>query len=89
MKIRNIHIILLFFSFLTVESFGVSKTVKYYYAYNKKIYINESNNKFVVRYKQNDEFGKLKKTMGLRSIDKQVVWKDDLCPRRYIAITYL
>ena len=54
-----------------------SNSSKFYYAYDEKVYINENENKLIVRYKSNKKNEKKIISSSLEFKDKNVQWKDD------------
>lgn len=50
---------------------------RFYYSYNEKIYLNELDNKLIVRYKQNKKSDKKRISLSSEFDDKVIVWKDD------------
>ncbi len=57
--------------------FADYKNATFYYAYNEKIYLNELDNKVIVRYKHNKNSNKAKISLASILSDKMTVWKDD------------
>lgn len=62
---------------LAVMSFTNSSNSKFYYAYNEKIYLNELDNKLIVRYMHNKKSNKELISLSAEIADKQLEWKDD------------
>tara|TARA_R110002096_G_scaffold434606_1_gene656863 strand:+ start:2724 stop:5210 length:2487 start_codon:yes stop_codon:yes gene_type:complete len=54
-----------------------SNQSKFYYAYDEKVYINESKNKLIVRYKESKKMDKMKISLSLGFKDNEILWKDD------------
>jgi hypothetical protein len=52
MNNKTIFIGTLLFIIIVIMSFASLQSYKFYYAYNEKIYLNELNNKLIIRYKQ-------------------------------------
>lgn len=72
-----IYAILSLFIIIVVASFIPLNNQRFYYAYNEKIYLNELDNKLIVRYKQNKKSDKSKLSLYSELLDKQFEWKDD------------
>lgn len=58
-------------------SFTKKQNSKYYYAYNEKVYLAESENKLIVRYNQNKQSDKKRISMYLELVNKKFEWIDD------------
>ena len=58
-------------------SFSSSNNSRFYYAYNEKIYLNELDNKLIVRYKQNKKSDKANISLNHELANKPMEWKDD------------
>ncbi|RPH25543.1 MAG: hypothetical protein EHM93_19920, partial [Bacteroidales bacterium] len=77
MKKKSITFITVLLSFLVIMGFTQINKAKFYYAYNEKIYLNELDNKLIVRYKQNKGFDKKRISLYSELSGKLIVWKDD------------
>lgn len=60
-----------------VMSFTHSGNSKFYYAYNEQIYLNELDNKLIVRYQHSKMADKGQISLSVELADKQFEWKDD------------
>jgi hypothetical protein len=76
---KNIYFILglVILSTFVIMGFTLSNNSKFYYAYNKKIYLNELDNKLIVRYKKNKNSNKSKLSLSQELANKPIEWKDD------------
>jgi subtilisin family serine protease len=62
---------------MLITGFIQKNKSKYYYAYNEKVYIEESENKLIIRYKNNKEKDKEKISSSSEFKGKVIKWKDD------------
>jgi hypothetical protein len=77
MKKNNIVIGALLLLILVIMGFANFNEQKFYYAYNVKVYLNELDNKVIVRYKQNKKSDKSMISLSSELSNKQIEWKDD------------
>jgi len=77
MKKNYIIIGVLLLLILVIMGFANFNQQKFYYAYNEKVYLNELDNKVIVRYKQNKKSDNSKISLFSELSNKQVEWKDD------------
>lgn len=61
---------------LIILAMGFNQS-KFYYAYDEKVYLNESENKLIVRYKTSKKMDKTQISSSLDFKDKVIQWKDD------------
>lgn len=62
---------------MAMLGFTSLKNESYYYAYNEKVYLEELDNKIVVRYNHNKKSDKKKMSLYSELADKHIEWKDD------------
>jgi len=67
----------LFLSFVVIMGFTHINEAKFYYAYNEKIYLNEHDNKLIVRYVENKKSDKERISLYSELEDHVIEWKDD------------
>lgn len=77
MKAKYFIVTVLLLSIAAVMSFTVSNNQRFYYAYNEKIYLNEFDNKLIVRYKHSKKSDKGQISLAAELAEKQFEWKDD------------
>lgn len=77
MKNKYLIVNVLLLSIAAVMSFTVSNDQRFYYAYNEKIYLNELDNKLIVRYKHSKKSDKGQISLTVELAEKQFEWKDD------------
>lgn len=64
-------------SALLIVVFCSSNNLKYYYAYNEKIFLNSKDNKLIVRYIHNKKADKKLVSLYSELADKEFKWIDD------------
>jgi hypothetical protein len=77
MKNKYLILGIIILSTIVVMSFSNSNNSKFYYAYNEKVYLNELNNKLIVRYMQNKRSDKENISLKQELASKPMLWKDD------------
>ncbi|MCK9421961.1 MAG: S8 family peptidase [Bacteroidales bacterium] len=77
MKNKFFIFTMLSLSIIAVMSFTPSNNQRFYYAYNEKIYLNELDNKLIVRYKHSKKSDKGQISLSVELAAKQFEWKDD------------
>lgn len=76
MKIKQFIFSLLLLTIVIMGFINASKS-KFYYAYGEKIYLEELQNKIIVRYNQNKQLGKSNSSLSSELLNKKINWKDD------------
>lgn len=77
MKNKYLIVTVLLLSIAAVMSFTASNNQRFYYAYNEKIYLNELDNKLIVRYKHSKKSDKGQISLAAELAEKHFEWKDD------------
>lgn len=77
MKNKYFIFTILLLTLIAIMSFSSSNNSKFYYAYNEKVYLNELENKLIVRYKHNKKSDKKQLSLYSELGDKQFEWLDD------------
>lgn len=77
MKSKYFIFIIVALTIVVVMSFTPSNNQKFYYAYNEKNYLNELDNKLIVRYKHSKKSDKGQISLAAELAEKQFEWKDD------------
>jgi subtilisin family serine protease len=72
------HYILLLLCFLlTIKTFSQSQDLKYYYAYNEKIYLDEVKDKFIISYRTHDFSAVNTTLLSHFSTGEKIIWQND------------
>ena len=77
MKSKSLTLATISIIALLILGFVQSNQSKFYYAYDEKVYINESENKLIVRFKNSKKKDKIKISTSEDFKDKLLQWKDD------------
>lgn len=77
MKNKASIIALVLFTITIIMSFAELQNTKFYYAYNNKIFLNELENKLIVRYKQNKKSDIKQISLNSELAKMPILWKDD------------
>ncbi|SDC01442.1 S8 family serine peptidase [Williamwhitmania taraxaci] len=77
MKNRYILFTVLLLCIAAIMSFTRSNNSSFYYAYGEKVYLNEQDNRLVVRYNQGKKSDRKQISLFSKLADKLIEWKDD------------